>query len=166
MNISDEQFQRTVLVVDDEPVNREMLGMILSTEYHVIYAENGREALEQIKANQKILSLIFLDLLMPEMNGYEVLTRIHADPEWKKIPVIVLTSDQSAEVKSLQMGASDFLSKPYNLPEVILARAKHSIDLYEGMNIIKATKNDALTGLYTREFFSNMSTSMISTTRI
>lgn len=149
----DEDFRRIVLVVDDEVVNREMLGMILSTEYEVIYAGNGREALEQVKIHREMLSLILLDLLMPEMDGYEVLEILRADSVLRKIPVIMLTSEKSAEVKSLQLGAADFLSKPYDMPEVILARVRHSIELSEDANIIQATENDALTGLYTREFF-------------
>ena len=149
----DHDFHRKVLVVDDEVVNREMLGMILGTDYDVIYAENGREALEQAKVHRDMLSLILLDLMMPEMDGYEVLERLRADSVLSKIPVIVLTSEKSGEVKSLQLGAVDFLGKPYDLPEVILARVRRSIELSEDSNIIQATENDTLTGLYTREFF-------------
>lgn len=149
----DHDFRRKVLVVDDEVVNREMLGMILGTDYEVIYAENGREALEQVKLHREMLSLILLDLMMPEMDGYEVLEKLRGDSVLGKIPVIVLTSEKSAEVKSLQLGAVDFLGKPYDLPEVILARVRRSIELSEDSNIIQATENDALTGLYTREFF-------------
>lgn len=153
MNKDDQNYCRTVLIIDDEPVNRQMLGNILEKEYRILYAENGRQALEQLQSNSVDISLIFLDLIMPELDGYTVLQTIRENALWRKIPVIVLTSDHTAEVRSLQLGASDFLSKPYDLPEVILARARHSIDLFEGMNIIRATENDALTGLYTREFF-------------
>lgn len=149
----DEDFHRRVLVVDDEMVNREMLGMILSEEYEVIYAENGRRALEQVRDNQDRLSLILLDLLMPEMDGYAVLEQLRSENILRRIPVIVLTSEKSAEVKSLQLGAADFLQKPYDMPEVILARVRRSIELSEDANIIQATEYDALTGLYTREFF-------------
>lgn len=149
----DPGFKRTVMVVDDEEVNRTMLGSILESEYEIIYAEDGRDALYKIGMNRERLSLILLDLLMPNLDGFGVLNALRSDDEFRKIPVIVLTSDKSAEVKSLQMGAADFLSKPYDLPEVILARVRHSIELAEDANIIKATENDSLTGLYTREFF-------------
>ena len=146
-------FHRMVLVVDDEAVNRQMLGAILGDDYEVIYAADGREAMEQIRANRDFLSLILLDLLMPEMDGFAVLEELRSDPAGRRIPVIVLTADRSAEVRSLQLGAADFLSKPYDMPEVIRARVRRSIELSEDTHIIQATENDALTGLYTREFF-------------
>ncbi|WP_296321034.1 EAL domain-containing protein [Treponema sp. UBA3813] len=149
----DTEFKRTVLVVDDEDVNRALLGAIIEQKYNVLYAKNGKEALDQIKQNADGLSLVLLDILMPEMDGYEVLGEINKDSKLKKIPVVVLTSEKSAEVKSLELGAADFLSKPYDLPEVILARVQHSIQLFEGNKIIQATENDALTNLYTPEFF-------------
>lgn len=149
----DTEFKRTVLVVDDEDVNRALLGAIIEQKYNVLYAKNGKEALDQIKQNADSLSLVLLDILMPEMDGYEVLGEINKDSKLKKIPVVVLTSEKSAEVKSLELGAADFLSKPYNLPEVILARVQRSIQLFEGNKIIQATENDALTNLYTPEFF-------------
>ena len=146
-------FSRTVLVVDDEPINRQMLGSILEQEYDVIYAADGKQALKQLQDNGDLISLVLLDLLMPELDGYAVLEKLRADSELRKIPVIVLTSEKSAEIKSLQLGAADFLSKPYDMPEVILARVRHSIKLFEDANIIQATENDMLTRLYTREFF-------------
>ena len=69
------------------------------------------------------------------------------------IPVIVLTSEKSSEIESLKLGAADFLTKPYDLPEVILARVRHSIQLFENSKIIHATEFDKLTRLYTPEFF-------------
>ena len=149
----DTDFKRTVLVVDDEDVNRALLGTILEQKYRVLYAKNGREALEQIRAHAETISLVLLDLLMPELDGYAVLETLDKDSKIKKIPVIVLTSEKSAEIKSLELGAADFLSKPYDLPEVILARVQHSIQLFEGTKIIQATENDGITNLYTPEFF-------------
>ena len=142
-----------MLVVDYEFINRQLLGRIVSCEYEVIYAENGVQALELIRENERHLSLVLLDLLMPEMNGYELLEILHADPMLMRIPVIVLTSETSAEVKSLQLGAADFIPKPYDLPEVILARVRRSIELAEDSIIINETETDALTGLYTRDYF-------------
>ncbi|MCR5120402.1 MAG: response regulator [Lachnospiraceae bacterium] len=75
------------------------------------------------------LSLIILDLHMPKLDGYSLLEIMHSDPELRRIPVIVLTSEKEAEVKSLQLGAADFITKPYEVPEVIQARVTHSIEL-------------------------------------
>ena len=146
-------FQRTVLVVEDEAINREILGAILESEYRILYAEDGLDALEKIDENRGNLSLILLDILMPHLDGFGVLEKIRKDAELSKIPVIILTAEKSSEVKSLQMGAADFLSKPYDLPEVILARVRHAIALFEDNQIIQATEHDTLTGLYNRDFF-------------
>lgn len=146
-------FRRTVLVVDDEAVNREMLSAILEKDYNIIQAENGREALAQLQSLRERISLVLLDLRMPQIDGYSVLESVRKDSELAKIPVIVLTSEKSAEVKSLQMGAADFLTKPYDMPEVIIARVRRSIELAEDSHIIQSTEKDILTGLYTKEFF-------------
>lgn len=146
-------IRRKVLVVDDEPVNRSLLGFIVGSDYEVIYAENGIQALKIINENKSVLSLILLDLLMPELDGYELLEILREDEELRHIPVIVLTSERSAEVKSLQLGAVDFIPKPYDMPEVILARVRRSIELAEDHTIIRAAETDALTGLYTKDFF-------------
>ena len=145
--------RRKVLVVDDEYVNRQLLGMILSEDYEVLYAENGREALNLIRTNHETLSIIMLDLIMPQMDGFELLGLLRADEELKRIPVVVLTSEKSAELKSLKSGATDFITKPYDMPEVILTRVRRIIELSEGRSIIQAAEKDELTGLYTANFF-------------
>ena len=149
----EKNIRRRVLVVDDEAVNRRLLGFIISRDYEVIYAENGAEALEKIRENETTLSLIMLDLLMPEMDGYELLEILRNDEHMRRIPVIVLTSERDAEVKSLQLGAADFIPKPYDMPEVILARVHRSIELAEDNIMIHETETDELTGLYTKGFF-------------
>ncbi len=146
-------IRRLVLIVDDEHVNRRILGRIIEKEYDVIYAENGQEAYEQIKKRENTLSMILLDLIMPVMDGYQLMALLREDPKYSKIPVIVLTAERTAEAKSLQIGASDFIPKPYDMPEVILARVKRLIELAEDKTIISAIETDALTGLYTKEFF-------------
>ena len=143
--------KRSVLVVDDEAINRQLLGFILSEEYRIIYAADGEEALKIINQHSKTLSLILLDLLMPKLGGMDLLKILKKDAELKKIPVIVLTSEASAEVESLRIGAADFIKKPYDVPEVILARVRRIIELSEDRNIIQAAEHDELTGLYTKE---------------
>ncbi|MBR6916727.1 MAG: EAL domain-containing protein [Clostridia bacterium] len=145
--------KRLVLVVDDQETNRDALGITLEEEYEVIYACDGREALEKIKSNIEDLSIILLDLIMPVMNGFEVLEAMNADEAMHSIPVIVLTAEKNAELKALQMGAADFITKPFDMHEVILARVERIIELSEGRHLISAAERDSLTGLYSRNFF-------------
>ena len=153
--IESKQIRNTqyVLVVDDQEINRDVLGMILEDDYEIIYAENGAEALEKIREYQDKLSAVLLDLLMPVMDGFEVLQIIQNDNDLKRIPVIVLTADKSAELKALQMGAMDFITKPFDMHEVILARISRIIELSEGRELISAAEHDPLTMLYSRNFF-------------
>lgn len=153
--IRSKQIKKThfVLVVDDQEINRDVLGMILEDDYEVIYAENGLEAIEKIKDNQEKLSVILLDLIMPVMDGFSVLAMVKNDEEMRNIPVIVLTADKSAELKALQMGAADFITKPFDMHEVIQARVSRIIELSEGRQLISAAETDHLTMLYNRNFF-------------
>ena len=146
-------LHRSVLIVDDEEIQREMLGAMLSDLYEVDYAENGALALDKIKQDKLTLSLVILDLHMPELDGYSLLKIIRADTELRRIPVIVLTSEKGAEAESLRLGASDFITKPYEAPDVIRARVARSIELAEDSIIIHETERDALTGLFNKEFF-------------
>lgn len=145
--------KRHILVADDEMINRMMLENILGDEYDILMAEDGEMAYDLIKENRKTLSLILLDLMMPKLNGLDLLSRIKEEPDLKGIPVIVLTSDQASEVKSLTLGAADFIPKPYPQPDIIRARISRSIELAEDRQIISATERDELTGLYSSEYF-------------
>jgi len=145
--------KRQVLVVEDEQINREILGMMLENDFHLLYAENGREGLELIRANANTLSAVLLDLNMPVMTGYELLEVLKADPELQRIPVVVLTGEESAEVTALRMGAADFITKPFSMPEVVMARITRAIELSEDRYVIATTEQDEMTDLYRREFF-------------
>ncbi|MBR2282220.1 MAG: response regulator, partial [Spirochaetales bacterium] len=146
-------FRRTVLVVEDEPVNSQLLGFILSDEYNVLYAENGQQALDILNANIGRISMVLTDIKMPVMDGFTLIRSIRENADLGMIPIMVLTSETSFEETSLQLGAIDFLSKPYKMPTIIRARVRRIIELSEGRMIIKATERDLLTGLYTKEFF-------------
>ncbi len=149
----EQDFRRTVLVVDDEPVNLRILGNILSDEYDVLYAQTGEEAISELVSKKDSVSLVLLDLYMPNGNGYMVLDEVRKDEELREIPVIVFTADKTAEVESLRRGAIDFLNKPYDRPEVIMARVNRAMELSIDRNIIEETSVDRLTGLMTKEYF-------------
>ena len=151
--ISADEYKRRVMIIDDEEINRLMLGNILETEYEVVFAKDGQEAWDLLHGEEKDISLLLLDLLMPVMNGFELISKLNEDDELKSIPVIVMTSEKEAEVKSIKLGASDFITKPYDMPEVILARCERIIKLSEETTLIHSTEKDAVTGLFTRDYF-------------
>ena len=145
--------RRLVLVVEDQDINRDVLGMILEDEYDIIYATNGKEALESMQEYIDRLSIVLLDLMMPVMDGFEVLEAVRDDPGMQRIPIIVLTADKSAELRALKLGAADFITKPYDMHEVILARVGRIIELSEGRHLINVAEKDPVTGLYSHSFF-------------
>ncbi|MBR0465096.1 MAG: EAL domain-containing protein [Clostridia bacterium] len=97
---------------------------------------------------------------MPVMDGKTVLKRMRSRDLLSQIPVIVLTSETDAEVESLQMGAADFIKKPYDMPAVIMARVNRTVELAEDRHIIDVAETDDLTGLYNREFFFEYASTM------
>ena len=145
--------KRKILVADDELINREILNAYLCSNYEVLQAENGVEVLEIMRANHDTLSLVLLDLLMPEMSGTDVLKAVRTDDVLRHIPIIVITSEQTAEVESLQLGAIDFIPKPYPAIDIIMARVQRTIELSEDRDTIQSTERDTLTGLYNRSYF-------------
>lgn len=145
--------KRQILIAEDETINREMLGHILQDEYEILYACDGAEAMEIICQHKETLSLILLDVLMPVMSGIDVLKRVRDDKSLSHIPIIVVTSETETEIESLNLGAIDFIPKPYPAVGVIKARVIHAIELSEDRDIIKSTERDELTGLYNKEYF-------------
>lgn len=146
--------KRTVLIIEDDFINREILCAILSDNFNVLQAENGKIGLEILEAKQKEISLILLDIQMPVMNGYEFLDAVSKVPVLRSIPIIVTTSsgDADDEIKCLENGASDFVTKPYN-PEVVLRRVGSMIRLREASSVINRVEYDSITGLYSKDFF-------------
>ena len=116
----------TILVVDDNLLNRELATELLMGEgYQVAEAESGEEALSILESRE--VDTILLDVMMPGIGGYETCRRIKAHPYWRLIPVVMLTAlaDVDSRIKSLEAGADDFISKPFNESE-LLARVKSS----------------------------------------
>lgn len=106
-------MKRKVLVVDDNELNRDLLHKILQDEYDVLEADNGKKAIDIMKQISEELSAVLLDIVMPELNGYEVLEQMRSCDLTSNIPVIVATgnTESGAEVKALALGANDYISK-------------------------------------------------------
>lgn len=120
----------TILVVDDLEVNRAVICSIFENKCHVIEAENGRQALDIMEQNPGI-NVVLLDIIMPDMDGYQVLQHMNDSGLIDKIPVVVITSEVSAEVEllSFDLGARDIISKPFE-PVVVKRRVDNIIELY------------------------------------
>lgn len=146
--------KRTILIVEDNEINRMMLSELLSSEYMVLEAENGQQALDVLERKKDEISVILLDITMPVMDGYTFLSIAKKDPSLASIPVIVTTqSDSEAdEVAALSHGATDYVAKPYK-PQIILHRVASIIHLRETAAMINQFQYDRLTGLYSKEFF-------------
>lgn len=145
-------YKRKILVVEDNDINRDILSSILSDNYIVVEAVNGQEGMDIIQKDPTEFSLIILDIQMPVMNGFEFLEIYKEHDQLKQIPIIVTTSEKAEEEKCLVLGASDFVSKPYN-PRIILRRVEALIRLRESTLALQETKNELISGLFNEEYF-------------
>lgn len=147
-------YKRTVLIVDDKEINRKILARMLQNKYGILFAENGQEALDCMREHADVIAAVLLDVMMPVMNGYEVLEEMRQDEVLSKIPVMA-TSQRDCdedELKILEMGAQDFVAKPYKA-ELIIRRLNNIIKLRETAAMVNKAQKDELTGLYNKQFF-------------
>jgi sigma-B regulation protein RsbU (phosphoserine phosphatase) len=129
--------KQAVLVVDDTPANIQVLMETLKDDYRIVAAVNGERAL-QLAISDPPPDIILLDVMMPEMDGYEVCARLKADAKTRDIPVIFITamSDAQDETRGLELGAVDYITKPIS-PPVVLARVKSQLALKQAREILK-----------------------------
>ena len=142
-----------VLVADDDAINRQVLGELLKPDYTVIMAKSGAQALE--KAAQHAPDLILLDVVMPDMDGYEVLRRLRADAQTAHISVIFISGldRPEDEANGLNMGASDYIAKPFNRT-VVTARVALHLQVVRQRHMLERLANiDGLTELANRRRF-------------
>ena len=124
--------EKTILVVDDLKVNRDILRKYLENKYEIIEACNGEEAIELIEKHQLGISLILLDLVMPKKTGFDVLNYLTEYGYMSEIPIIIVTSEAyyEVELKAFDYGVSDFVTKPF-YPQIVQKRVQNLIDLYD-----------------------------------
>ncbi len=135
-----------ILAVDDTEMILDGVVETFGNQYEVIAVTDGASALRAVKKSPP--DLILLDIVMPGMDGYEVLRRLKADEATRSIPVIFLTSldDEKDEVKGLQMGAADYITKPLN-PAVVRARVRNYIELKDHQDRLEAMVAERTAGL-------------------
>ena len=124
--------KKKIIVIDDIEMNRMILKEAFKKEYDVLEAENGAVGLEKIKENQDGLSAVFLDIIMPEMDGFGVLQELNISSLIQKIPVFLITTDATSAVieRAYDYGAVDVIPKPFNIM-VIKRRVQNMIEFFE-----------------------------------
>lgn len=123
-----EDKKQTILIVDDEPGNIEILSETLGGDYEILFAVSGKEALQI--AIRHMPDMIILDIVMPVMSGYEVLQNLKQNPSLKEIPVVFITAldQEDQETRGLALGAVDYISKPFN-PAIVKLRVRTQLEL-------------------------------------
>ena len=126
-----------ILIVDDEPVNLSVLSNTLSTGFQVRACKSGEDALRAVTIKPKP-DLILLDIIMPGLDGYEVLTKLQQDPKTKEIPVIFITALDSTvdEEKGFRLGAVDYITKPFR-PAIVAERVRVHLELKQARDFLK-----------------------------
>jgi diguanylate cyclase (GGDEF)-like protein len=164
------QGRQKILIVDDTLANIEILHKILQGDYDVFFAKNGRDGLKVV--HREMPDLILLDIMMPEMDGYQVCSLLKGDPQTARIPVIFITAmgSEEDETKGLDCGAIDYLTKPIS-PPIVRARVRNHLELkrsrdmlealgmeltYKNQELIKLAREDGLTGLANRRHFDEI----------
>lgn len=131
INPSIDQSQITILVVDDIPLNVLLIQKMLGKyQFNILTANDGQAALDTI-ASQKV-DLVLLDLMMPGIDGYEVITRLRADEKTKELPIVILSALNSNDdvTKGFNLGANDFITKPIIMDKLLTCVAKQAEEIW------------------------------------
>lgn len=149
-----------LLVVDDSEMNREILKEILGKEYQILEACDGEEALKMLEQYGTEISLILLDIIMPKMDGFEVLAYMNRDKWIEDIPVIMISSEGSESYirRAYELGASDYISRPFDA-KVVYQRVIHMIKLYAKQRRLIHLVTDQI---YEKEKNNRMMTGILS----
>ena len=151
--------RRKLLIADDSEMNRAILANVLDQEFEVIEATNGQEVIIALQSYGTQISALLLDIVMPEMDGYEVLQHLKSNPETTDIPVIIMSalSDMQSIVKGYELGATEYVTKPFQREELV-KRVAHRYELYsikriKDGNIAADVARDTLAAVQTPQVF-------------
>lgn len=128
-------MQKTILVVDDVELNRELLLEILEEDYSVLMAENGEEAIEKMASCDDAIAAVLLDLQMPVMDGFDVLEEMKERGWMKKMPVLIISGETAVHIENrcFELGVADFIHKPFE-PLLIKNRIRNMVELFAYKN--------------------------------
>lgn len=168
------EMQKVMLIVDDVEINRIILSQFFKNQYLILEAVNGQEALEVIE--KQAVDIILLDLVMPEMNGFELLSILKKNEKYAEIPVIATTARNEGDnqIKAVEMGAADFITKPYN-PTIVRCRVQNVMARMENewwrfeqtakdrqiVEMRRYIELDSLTGIYNSAAFFEKAASLL-----
>ncbi len=144
----------TVLVIEDHPDQRELLAIVLQREgYRVVTAANGLEALEKLEVEN--IQIALSDIMMPKMDGFELIKRIRTNPALKSIYIILITAriQEGDRVRGLDLGADDYITKPFSFSELLARVRVGSRVVHYQQHLEYQTQVDSLTGLFNRRAF-------------
>ncbi|MCI8914777.1 MAG: response regulator, partial [Lawsonibacter sp.] len=150
----------TILVADDSDMNRNILRAMLEESYDIIEVEDGEQAVAVLQQKEQEISLLLLDLLMPNLDGFGVLTAMNQYSWIESIPVIMITAENtnSSMRRAYNMGVSDFISRPYDMM-VVRRRVKNAIMLQAKQRRLQAMVNEQI---YQKEKTNNLMISILS----
>ena len=149
----------TMLIIDDDEINREILKLLFQDKYAILEADSGEEGLEVIKACSGNIDVVLLDLIMPGLSGFDVLQERNNHEDFKNIPVLVITSSAAMDdqIKAFELGANDYITKPF-IPEIVVSRVDNVLASHRRFLSIEAqaqelkikSELDIMTGLYNK----------------
>lgn len=130
--------KQLALIADDIEMNRDMLKDILEDHFDLIEAEDGEQVLELIEKYGDRITVLLLDLVMPRMNGFDVLAKLHEEREIDRFPILIISgeSDLQTEEKCLECGVTDFIHKPF-APSLVMHRVRNAVTLYAARNNLR-----------------------------
>ena len=144
--------RQNVMVIEDDPKCQEIFQNVLEESYNITVVGNTQEALLLLMDSHTTYSLILLELDLPDNACIDFLKQRNAKSFLNNIPVIVITGE-GTDSGCYRLGADEFIRKPLNTPDIILARCERTISLYENKNLVSQTERDKLSGLYTIDYF-------------
>ena len=155
-NNGEDDVKQQILIVDDSPLNREMLSKMIGDEFETLEAENGKKCLEKLKEYGTGISLVLLDIIMPEMDGLEVLSEMKRLHYTDDIPVIMISVDMSDSNirRAFDLGVTDYISRPFD-SKVVMQRIHNTVRLY--------SKQQRLTSLIARQHGESINNEHIMT---
>lgn len=157
MQISAKKEKPTVLIVDDMTTNLLILSDLLKDEYQIKIAKNGQKALDIVHSSDEV-DIILLDIMMPDIDGYEVCRQLKSNPKTKKLPIIIVTAKDNDEDEEygLNLGAIDYITKPFN-KAIVRLRIRNHLELKLKSDLLEElSMYDGLTHIPNRRFFDQV----------